>query len=119
VAAVLSLQRTEAGEDLLAPISRRAFLPSLSRELPTLLGTNPHEVTKSSKDEVPPHVRTLPSMRSGFSRSTHQQVLGIARGISRLMTVPRGGSAELTAQVLLEDIQAEHRHCASRPAGGG
>jgi hypothetical protein len=115
---LLSLQRTEAGEELLAPISRRAFLPSLSRELPTLLGTNPHEVTltiereetgwdadfdKSSKNEVPPYVRTLPSMRSGFSRSTHQQVLEIARGISRLMTVPRGGSAELTARVSLED----------------
>ncbi len=115
---LLSFQSTEAGEELLAPIGRGAFLPSLSRELPVLLGTTPHKVTltiereetgwdadldKSSKDEVPPYARTLPSVRSGYSRSTHQQVLEVARGISRLMTVPRGGSAELTAQVSLED----------------
>src|SRR5688572_27308195 len=109
---LLSLHNTEVGEERLAPISRGAFLPRLSRELPTLLGTNSSEVTleiereergwsvdldKSSKEETPPHARTIPSARSGVSRSTHEQVLATARGIARLMAVPRGGSAELTA----------------------
>lgn len=115
---LLSLHHTEVGDELVAPLSRRAFLPRLSRELPTLLGTNPHEVTltlerqetswtadldKSSKEETPLHVRTIPSVRSGISGPTHQQLLEIARGIARLMTVPRGGSAELVARVSLED----------------
>jgi len=42
---LLSLRSTEAGEESLAPIGRGAFLPHLSRELPTLLGTSPSEVT--------------------------------------------------------------------------
>ncbi len=115
---LLSLHNTEAGEERLAPISRGAFLPRLLSELPTLLGTSPREVTleferkergwtgdvdRSSKEETPPYARTVPSIRSGVSRSTHQQALGVARGIVRLMTVPRGGSAELTAQVSLDD----------------
>ncbi len=114
---LLSLHNTEAGEERLAPISRGAFLPRLSRELPTLLGTSPREVTlelerretgwtadldTSSRKEPPLYARTIPS-RSGVSHSTHQQALEVARGIARLMTVPRGGSAELTAQVSLED----------------
>ena len=92
--------------------------PTSPRELPTLLGTRPSEVTlelereetgwsvdldKSSKEEPPPSARTIPSVHSGVSRSTHQQVLDTARGIVRLMAVPRGGSAELTAHVSLED----------------
>jgi len=115
---LLSLHSAEAGDENLAPLSRGAFLPRLSRELPTLLGTSPREVTlslereetgwsvdldKSSKEETPPFVRTIPSVRSGVSRSTHQQVLDTARGIARLTTVPHGGSSELTAQVSLED----------------
>lgn len=115
---LLSLQNTEAGEERLAPISRQAFLPSLSRELPTLVGTNPREVTlelerqemgwmadlgKSSKEEIPPYIRTLPLVHSGVSRATHEQVLNTARKIVRLMAVPRGGSAEFTVQVSLED----------------
>lgn len=115
---LLSLHSTEEGEERLAPISRRAFLPRLSRELPTLLGTSPREVTleiereetgwsvdldKSSREETPSYARTIPSVRSGVSRATHEQVLATARGIARLMTVPSGGSAELTAQISLED----------------
>jgi len=115
---LLSLRRTEAGESLLAPISRGAFLPRLSRELPTLLGGNPREVTltlerqetgwsadldTSLKKEPPSHARTVPSVRGGSSEATHQQVLDTARGIARLMSVPRGGSAGLVAQVSLED----------------
>lgn len=115
---LLSLYSAEAGEVRLAPIHRGAFLPSLSRELPILLGTSPSEVTlklereatgwsvdldKSSREEPPPYARTIPSVRSGVSRATHQHVLDTARGIARLMLVPRGGSAELTAHFSLED----------------
>jgi hypothetical protein len=132
---LLSLHNTEAGEESLAPISRGAFLPSLSRELPMLLGTSSSEVTlelerqetgwtvdldKSSEEETPPYARTIPSVRSGVSRLTHQQVLDTARGLSRLMSVPRGGSAELTTRVLLEDsriLSWELKELAS--SGGG
>jgi hypothetical protein len=115
---LLSLHSTEAGEERLAPISRGAFLPRFSRKLPTLLGTSPSAVTlelereetgwsvdldKSSKQATPPYARTIPSVRNGVSRATHQQVLDTARGIAWFMTVPRGGSAELTGHVSLED----------------
>jgi hypothetical protein len=115
---LLSLQRTEEGEGALAPSSRGTFLPSLARELPSLLGNNPRRVAltlerqetgwsadldTSSKGEPPPHARTSPSVRWGSSGLTYQQVLDTARGITRLMSVPRGGSAELVVQVSLED----------------
>lgn len=115
---LLSLHNTQTGEESSAPISRGAFLPSLARELPTLLGTSPREVTlelkrqergwkaeldKSSREEPPLSARTIPSVRSGVSRLTHQQVVDTARGLSQLMAVPRGGSTELTALVSLED----------------
>jgi hypothetical protein len=114
---LLSLRRTETGAGHLAPISRGAFLPHLSRELPKLLGSSPRAATltlerqesgwsadlaTSSRKEAPLHARTVPSAR-GSSGATHQQVLDTARGIARLMSVPRNGSAGLVAQVLLED----------------
>jgi hypothetical protein len=115
---LLSLRHTEVGEGLSAPLSRGAFLPGLSRELPNLLGSNPREVSltlereetgwsadfdTSSQKEPPPYAWTIPSVRGGTSGLTHQQVLDTARGIARLMSVPRGGSAELVAHVSLED----------------
>jgi len=117
---LLSLRRTETGESLLAPISRGAFLPRLSRELPSLLGNSPREVTltlerqetgwsadldTSSRKEPPAHARTVPSVRGGSSGATHQQVLDTARGIAGLMSVPRGGTTELVAEVSLEDAR--------------
>ena len=115
---LLALHHIEAGKGSVPPLSRGAFLPRLSREFPTLLGTGPGEVIlllerhethwtadldKASRQEAPLHVRTIPSLRGGISGSTHQQVLEIARGIARFMSVPRGGSAELVARVSLED----------------
>jgi hypothetical protein len=131
---LLSLRGTEAGGERLAPLGRGAFLPQLSRELPTLLGTYPREVTlelerhatgwtadldKASKEQTPPYVRTIPSVRSGVSRSTHQQVLDTARNIARLVTVPRGGSTRFTAQVSLEDSRIQSWEPQEQDSSGG
>jgi hypothetical protein len=115
---LLSLQRTEQGEEPTAPISRGAFLPRLSRELPTLLGTSPKEVTltlereetgwsadldTSTRDTPPAQARQLPSTRRGAPEHNFQQVLETARRIARLMVVPQGGSTRLTLELSLED----------------
>jgi len=117
---LLSFRRTKAGEGAAAPLSREVFLRQLSRELPTLVGSQPREVTltiereetgwsadldTSSRDTVPAQARTLSSSRVGTSEATHRQVLEIARGVARLMTVPRGGSALLEAAVSLDDYR--------------
>jgi hypothetical protein len=115
---LLSLQRTEPGEGLVAPLSRGAFLPRLARELPELLGTRPGEVTltlereetgwsadldTASREPPPVFARTLPSTRGGASTQVYQQALDTSRRIERLMTVPRGGSSRLVLQVQMED----------------
>lgn len=117
---LLSLRRTEEGEGIMAPVTRGAFLPRLAHELPNLLGNSPREVgltlerhetgwsadlETSSRQEPPSHARTMPSVRNGSPGTAHQQVLNTARGIARLMAVPRGGHLELVAQVSLEDGQ--------------
>ncbi len=117
---LLSFHRTEQGEGATAPISREAFLKRLSHELPTLVGSEPREVTlvlereetrwsadldRSSRDTPPAQARTLPSSRVGTSQQTYQQVLETARRLARLMTVTRGGSAQLQAEVSLDDYR--------------
>jgi hypothetical protein len=114
----LSFQLLEAGEGRAAPIDRRAFLPRLSRNLPTLLGQRARQVTlslergesgwetdlgTSGQAEPPPQARTLPSSRTGASGASHQQALSVARSMQRLMQVPRGGSTRLEAQIAMED----------------
>ncbi|HLK99314.1 MAG TPA: hypothetical protein VK539_01975, partial [Myxococcaceae bacterium] len=42
---LLSFRRTQEGEGAAAPLSRESFLRRLSRELPTLVGSQPREVT--------------------------------------------------------------------------
>jgi len=115
---LLSFRRTQEGEGAAAPLSRESFLRRLSRELPTLVGSQPREVTlllkrgetswsadldTSSRATPPAQARTLPSSRVGTSEQTHRQVLDAARQLARLMTVPRGGSAQLDAEVSLDD----------------
>jgi hypothetical protein len=115
---LLSLQRTESGEGLVAPISRGVFLPRLAHELPDLLGTRSGEVTltlereetgwsadldTASREPPPVFARTLPSPRRGASPQVYQQALDASRRIERLMTVPRGGSSRLVLQVQMED----------------
>jgi hypothetical protein len=117
---LLSFRRTEEGEGRASPISRPAFLPRFSQDLPTLLGTQSREVTlilereetswsaaleTSSRDTPPAQARSIASTRSGTSETTHRQVLETARRISQLMTVPRGGNTRLEAQVTLEDYR--------------
>ncbi len=117
---LLSFHQTEEGEGAAVPISREAFLRRLSRELPTLVGSEPREVTlvlereetrwsadldRSSRDTPPAQARTLPSSRVGASQETYRQVLETARRLARLMTVPRGGSAQLEAEVSLDDYR--------------
>jgi hypothetical protein len=117
---LLSFRRTEEGERRSSPLSRGAFLPRLSRELPTLLGTNSREliltlelqetdwsadIDTSSEKEAPLHARTILSARSGTPGETHKQVLDTARRIARLLSVPRGGRAELVARVSMEDAR--------------
>lgn len=114
----LSFRRMEAGEGHAAPVDRKAFLPRLSRDLPTLLGLRAKEVSlslereeagwdadldTSERDEVPPQARTLPSARRGTTGASHQQALTVARGMQRLMKVPRAGSAQLEVRIALED----------------
>jgi len=115
---LLSFRRTQEGEGAAAPLSRESFLRRLSRELPTLVGSQPREVTlllmrgetswsadldTSSRATPPAQARTLPSSRIGTSEQTHRQALDAARQLARLMTVPRGGSAQLDAEVSLDD----------------
>jgi hypothetical protein len=115
---LLSLERTEQGDELVASISRGAFLPRLARDLPDLLGTRPGEVTltlereetgwsadlDTASRELPPvFARTLPSTRRGASVQAYQQALDASRRIERLMTVPQGGSSRLVLQVQMED----------------
>ncbi len=115
---ILSLKRTEQGEGRAAPMSKGAFLKRLERELPTLLGPQPREVTltlereetqwsadldTSSRDSPPAYARTLPSARGGTSDEKYRQALEVARRVARLMTVPRGGGSRLKVQVMLED----------------
>lgn len=117
---LLSFHRTEEGEGAAAPISREAFLRRLSRELPTLVGSEPREVMlvlkreetrwsadldRSSRGAPPAQARTIPSSRVGTSEETYRQVLETARRLARLMTVPRGGSAQLEAEVSLDDYR--------------
>lgn len=130
---LLSFRRTEQGEKPAAPLGRGAFLPRLGRELPTLLGTHPHEVTltlerqetgwsadldSSSGKKLPLHARMIPSTRTGTSAQTHQQVLETARSIARVMVVPRGGRAELAARVLLDDARIESWELADLDSSG-
>jgi len=116
---LLSLQRTELGDERLASISREAFLPRLTGDLPDLLGTRPVELTlalereetgwsadldTASRESPPVFARTLPTTRWGASTSqAYQRALDAARRIEKLMTVPRGGRARLVLQVMLED----------------
>jgi hypothetical protein len=123
VLTLLSFRRTEEGEGAAAPLSRELFLRQLSHELPTLIGSQPREITlalereeagwstdldTSSRETPPAQARTLPSLRVGASEATHRQVLEIARRLARLMTVPRGGSTLLEAAVSLEDYRITH-----------
>jgi len=116
---LLSLQRTQQGDGRLASISREAFLPRLTDELPDLLGTRPVELTltlereetgwsadldTASRESPPVFARTLPTTRWGASSSqAYQRALDAARRIEKLMTVPRGGSTRLVLQIMLED----------------
>jgi hypothetical protein len=115
---LLSFYRAQPGEGLAVPLSKGVFLAQLPRQLPVFVGIQPGEVTlalergetswdvdleTSLRNEPPPFVRTLPSARGGFSEQTYQQVLSTARGMARLMRVPRGGKARLVPEVSLED----------------
>jgi hypothetical protein len=115
---LLSLQRTEQGDEPVAPISRAAFLPRLTRDLPDLLGVRPSEVTltlereetgwsadldTASREAPPAFARTLPSTRGGASAQVYQQALDASRRIERLMTVSQGGSTRLVLQVQMDD----------------
>ena len=117
---LLSFRQTQEGEGAAAPLSRETFLKRLSRELPTLVGSQPREVTlllkrgeirwsadldTSSRETPPSQARALPSSRVGTSEQTHRQVLDTARQLARLMTVPRGGNAQLVAEVSLDDFR--------------
>lgn len=117
---LLSFRQTQEGEGAAAPLGRETFLRRLSRELPTLVGSQSREVTlllkraetrwsadlDTSWRETPPsQARALPSSRVGTSEQTHRQVLDTARQLARLMTVPRGGSAQLEAEVSLDDFR--------------
>ncbi|WP_224241327.1 hypothetical protein [Hyalangium gracile] len=114
------MHRTKAGEGRSSPFSRETFLPHLTGELPTLIGTTAREVTfilqrqetgwsadlsTSLEKEPPLHARTIPSMRDGSAAETHRQVLDASRRIARLMSVPRGGRAALVARVSLDDAR--------------
>jgi hypothetical protein len=117
---LLSFRRTKEGEGVTAPINREAFLKHVSRELPTLIGAEPREVTlvlergetgwsadldRSSRDTPPAQARTLASTRVGASEETYRQALETARRLARLMTVPRGSRAQLEAEVSLDDYR--------------
>jgi hypothetical protein len=115
---LLSLQRTEEGDGRAALVSRGTFLQRFERELPTLLGLQPREITltlqreemrwsadldTSSRHSPPTYARTLSSSRTGASQDEYRQALDLSRNVARLMTVPRGGSARLGVLVTLED----------------
>jgi hypothetical protein len=95
-----------------------AFLQRLKGELPTLVGPQPREITLtlergetswsadldiSLRDTSPAYVRTIPSTSGGMSQERYRQALEMARSVTRLMTVPQGGSSWLVVQVTLED----------------
>ncbi len=118
---LLSFRLTEEGEGRVAPVGRGTFLPRLTRRLPTLLGTQPREVTltlereeagwsvdmDTASGESPPQARLHPSTRAGNSAQAYQQVLGLARGIARRIEVAHGGHTRLTLWVSLEDTRVE------------
>jgi len=115
---LLSFRRIEEGTGRVASMDRGAFLQRFERELPTLLGPLPREVTltlernethwsadldTSLRDSPPAYARTVPSSSGGTSQERYRQALDMARSVARLMTVPRGGSSRLVVQVTLED----------------
>jgi len=115
---LLSVRRVEEGEGRASTVDRGAFLRRLERELPTLLGTQPREVTltlerqethwsadldTSLRESPPVYARTIPSVSGGTSQESYRQALDVAQSMARLMTVPRGGSAQLVVQITLED----------------
>jgi len=115
---LLAFRRVQESEGRASPVDRAAFLQRLGRELPTLLGTHPREVTltlereeahwsadldTSSRESSPVYSRTIPSASGGTSQERYRQALDVARSMVRLMTVPRGGSAQLVVRIALED----------------
>jgi hypothetical protein len=61
------------------------------------------ELDTSTRDESPLQARTLPSSRVGTTEAGYSALLAVARGLQRLMTVPRGGTARVEARIALED----------------
>lgn len=113
-----SFRRVEQGEGRASRVDRGAFLQRLERELPTLLGEQPREVTlslerqgthwsadidTSSRKSPPTYSRTIPSMSAGTSQERYRQAVDVARSVTRLMTVPRGGYSRRVVQITLED----------------
>ncbi|HEX8698195.1 MAG TPA: hypothetical protein VF815_05120 [Myxococcaceae bacterium] len=105
----------------------------MARNLPTLLGTRAKEVTFSLEREesgwdadldtteratTPPHARALPSARVDARGASYQQVLSAARGLQRLMKVPRAGSARLEVRLTLEDNRLSNWELASQDTSG-
>lgn len=130
---LLSFRRIEEGEGRAAPADRASFLSALRRNLPTLLGTTAREATfflereeagwkvaldTSTRDAAPLQARTLPSARWGHSEARYPQALAIARGLLRLMSVPRGGSTGLEVRLELEDDRVSGWELSYRDASG-
>jgi hypothetical protein len=115
---LLSFRRAEQGETRASPVDRRAFLQRLQRELPTLLGEQPREVAltlereetqwstdidTSSRESPPAYARTIPSVSAGTSQERYRHALEVARSVTRLLTVPRGGRSRHMVRITLED----------------
>ncbi|KFE69129.1 hypothetical protein [Hyalangium minutum] len=130
---LLSFHRVKEGGGRAAPVDRSAFLAGLEHHLTTLLGTEARQVTLSlereearwtldldlsARTEAPWHARTLPSSQEGTSRASYAQVLTTARGLQRLMALPRNGTTRLEVRLTLEDDRISSWELSRRDASG-
>lgn len=130
---LLSFHRVKEGQGPAAPVDRGGFLSRLERNLATLLGTEGREVTLflereetgwtldldlSARAEAPWHARTLPSAQVGTSGASYAQVLTAARGLQRLMTLPRNGAARLEVRLTLDDDRLSSWELSHRETSG-
>lgn len=130
---LLSFHRVKEGQGRVAPVDRGAFLSGLERNLATLLGTASREVTLSlereetrwtldldlsARAETPWHARTLPSAQEGTSGASYAQVLVAARGLHRLMTIPRNGAARMEVRLTLDDDRLSSWELSHRETSG-
>lgn len=117
---LLSFRREAEGRGSGLPMNRSPFTRDFARGLPTLLGSQAREVILTlerrkegwataldleAKDTPPDEARTLSVLKPGIPQDTYQQLVVVARAMTRALEVPTGGRAVLQAEVTLEDAR--------------